>query len=207
MLSLSDLLDRTAPRVLPPGTRLLTRGQADPHTHYLLSGQVSLGLWQGGRWVHRQGSILAPDWVDLSAALLDGEVNIDAVSDTEVTLKTLSLSHFRLWLLDQPSGVQGMLRSLARHQKEWAETTLSRLAMDAHARCAQWLLHQAAAGGASCAIQLTQRKRQIAEQLGMAPETLSRILRDWREQGLIHGRGRTLSLVDPGRLRSLLQAA
>ena len=206
MLSLSDLLDRIVPRVLPAGTRLQERGQSEPPIVYLVSGQVSLGLWQADRWVHRQGSIVSPDWVDLSAALLDGQVCFDAVADTEIEIKSMSLAHFRLWLLDQPSGVQGMLRSLARQQKEWAETTLSRLAMDAHARCAQWLLTQTQNTGSACSVQLTQRKRQIAEQLGMAPETLSRILRDLREQGLIHGRGRTLNVVDPGRLRSMTQA-
>ena len=205
MLSLSDLLDRIAPQVLPAGTRLQERGQSEPNTIYLIAGQVSVGLWQADRWVHRQGCLQAPDWVDLSAALLDGQVCFDAVADTEIEIKTMSLAHFRLWLLDQPSGVQGMLRSLARQQRDWAETTLSRLAMDAHARCAQWLLHQAEPTGATCRVQLTLRKRQIAEHLGMAPETLSRILRDWREQGLILGRGRTLSLVDPSRLRSLTQ--
>jgi CRP-like cAMP-binding protein len=207
MLSLTDLLDRIPAQVLPAGSRLLTRGQSEPHTPYLLAGQVSLGLWQGGRWAHRQGSLLAPDWIDLSSAFLNGEAPFDAVTDTEVSIKPLPLSHLRLWLLDQPTGVQGMLLSLARQQKEWADTTLSRLAMDAQARCAQWLLGQAEASGATRAVQLTQRKRQIAEQLGMAPETLSRILRDLREQGLIHGRGRTLNLVDPGRLRSLMRAA
>ncbi len=207
MLSLSELLDRIAPQSLPAGARLLTRGQSNPQTVYLLSGQVSLGLWQGGRWIHRQGSILAPDWIDLSGALLHGEVIFDAVADSTVEVKAMSLAHFRLWLLEQPAGVQGMLRSLARQQKEWAETTLSRLAMDAHARCAQWLLHQAESAGATGAVLLTQRKRQIAEQLGMAPETLSRILRDLREQGLIHGRGRTLSLVNPIGLKSVAEAA
>jgi CRP-like cAMP-binding protein len=207
MLSLSELLDRVPSRVLPAGSRLLVRAQADPQAIYLASGQVSLGLWQGGRWVHRQGCITAPDWVDLSVALLDGQACYDVLADTEVVIQPVPLSHFRLWLLDQPVGVQGMLRSLARQQKEWAETTLSRLAMDAHARCAQWLLHQAETDGVKCAVQLTQRKRQIAEQLGMAPETLSRILRDLREQGLIHGRGRTLNVVDPGRLRSLTHPA
>ena len=128
------------------------------HIHYLVAGQVSLGLWQNGRWVHRQGSIVSPDWVDLSAALLDGQGCFDAVADTEIEIKSMSLAHFRLWLLDQPSGVQGMLRSLARQQKEWAETTLSRLAMDAHARCAQWLLTQTQNTGNACSVQLTQRK-------------------------------------------------
>ncbi|MEY2621038.1 MAG: hypothetical protein RIT26_858 [Pseudomonadota bacterium] len=202
-MTLTELFDRIAPLSLPAGSRVLTRGQTIPHTVYLVSGQVSLGLWQSGRWAHRQGSIVAPDWIDLSGALLDGQVGFDAVSDTAVEVKTMPLSHFRLWLTGQPYGVQGMLRSLARQQREWAETTLCRLAMDAHARCAQWLLLQAEHTGASCLVRLTQRKRQIAEQLGMAPETLSRILRDWREQGLIHGRGRTLNLVDPVRLRTL----
>ncbi len=206
MMSLDDLLDRIELQRLPAGSRLLTRGQTDLTTVYLVSGQVSLGLWQGGRWIHRQGSILAPDWIDLSGALLHGAVTYDAVADTSVTIKSMKLAHFKDWLHDQPAGVQGMLRSLARQQKEWAETTLSRLAMDAHARCAQWLLHQAQSTGATGAVQLTQRKRQIAEQLGMAPETLSRILRDLREQGLIHGRGRTLNLVNPGGLRSLAEA-
>ena len=202
-MTLTDLLDRMAPQALPVGARVLTRGQTSSNTVYLVSGQVSLGLWQAGRWAHRQGSIAAPDWIDLSGALLDGEVGFDAVSDTPVEIKCVPLSSFRLWRTDQPAGVQSMLRSLARQQREWAQTTLSRLAMDAHARCAQWLLHQAEHTGATSLVQLTQRKRQIAEQLGMAPETLSRILRDWREQGLIHGRGRTLNLVDPVRLRSL----
>ena len=72
------------------------------------------------------------------------------------------------------------------------------------ARCADWLLHHAQSGEReSLAVQFTQRKRQIAEQLGIAPETLSRILRDLRERGLIKGRGRVLSLVDPGALRML----
>ena len=204
-MTLSELLDRITPRTLPPGTHLITRGLADQEVIYLVAGQVSLGMWQAGRWAYRQGSITAPDWIDLSGALLDGQFRVDVVADNPVEIKAMSMSHFRIWLLEQPLAVQAMLRSLARQQRDWAETTLSRLAMDAHARCAQWLLHQAEPTGATCRVQLTLRKRQIAEHLGMAPETLSRILRDWREQGLILGRGRTLSLVDPSRLRSLTQ--
>ena len=207
MLSLSDGLDRVAPQGWPAGARVQTRGQVASHIHYLVAGQVSLGLWQNGRWVHRQGSLLAPDWVDLSVALLDGQVSVDAVADNEVVIKSVPLAQFRGWLLEQPTAVQGMLRSLARQQHDWAQTTLSRLALDAHARCAQWLLSQTDTTGSAHSVQLTLRKRQIAEQLGMAPETLSRILRDLREQGLIHGRGRMLHVVDAGRLRSMSLAA
>jgi CRP-like cAMP-binding protein len=96
------------------------------------------------------------------------------------------------------------MRDLANSQHQLAELSVSRLTMDAQARCADWLLHHAQSGEReSLAVQFTQRKRQIAEQLGIAPETLSRILRDLRERGLIKGRGRVLSLVDPGALRML----
>ena len=43
-------------------------------------------------------------------------------------------------------------------------------------------------------------------QLGIAPETLSRILRQLREQELISGRGRVLQLTNPQALRTLAGA-
>ena len=52
-------------------------------------------------------------------------------------------------------------------------------------------------------VQLEQRKRSIAAQLGIAPETLSRILRHLRERSLISGSGRMLNLIDPTGLRTL----
>ncbi|TXT41412.1 MAG: Crp/FNR family transcriptional regulator [Comamonadaceae bacterium] len=53
------------------------------------------------------------------------------------------------------------------------------------------------------AVELQQRKRSIATQLGIAPETFSRVLRHLREQSLISGTGRVLNLVNPNALRSL----
>jgi hypothetical protein len=53
------------------------------------------------------------------------------------------------------------------------------------------------------AVLLQQRKRAIVGQLGIAPETLSRVLRHLRERSLISGSGRVLNLVDPTGLRSL----
>jgi CRP-like cAMP-binding protein len=57
------------------------------------------------------------------------------------------------------------------------------------------------AGG--MAVTLTERKRTIAAQLGIAPETFSRVLRHLRDRQLISGAGRVLSLPNPQALREL----
>jgi CRP-like cAMP-binding protein len=203
-MSLVELLHQAELQSFGVGERLLTRGQPLSDITYLVQGSVALGMVQGSEMVHRLGRVTSPAWLELASAVLNLPLTCDALAETPVDIKRVKLTVFRQWLDVQPLGVQEVMRDLARSQHQLAELSVSRLAMDAQARCADWLLHHAQAGDReSLAVQFTQRKRQIAEQLGIAPETLSRVLRDLRERGLIKGRGRVLSLVDPGGLRLL----
>ena len=79
------------------------------------------------------------------------------------------------------------------------------LAKDAEARFAGWLLRHAEPGDAegSLAVILRDRKRLIAAQLGIAPETFSRVLKHLRDRKLISGGGRVLNLLDLSGLQSL----
>jgi CRP-like cAMP-binding protein len=79
------------------------------------------------------------------------------------------------------------------------------LAKDADARCAEWLLRHAEPIDAQgrLAVILRDRKRLIAAQLGIAPETFSRVLKHLRDRKLISGGGRVLNLLDPSGLQSL----
>jgi CRP-like cAMP-binding protein len=96
------------------------------------------------------------------------------------------------------------LNDVARAHRQQIELAVSRLSKDAEARCAEWLLRHAESSDIGvCSVKLQQRKRLIAAQLGIAPETLSRVLRHLRERSLISGSGRIVNLVDPGGLRSL----
>jgi len=65
------------------------------------------------------------------------------------------------------------------------------------------LRHAQTGDRGAMAVLLQQRKRSIAAQLGIAPETLSRVLRHLRERSLISGSGRLLNVDDPGGLRTL----
>jgi CRP-like cAMP-binding protein len=206
MNSLAEILEFAPLVKSKTGDVILTRGQLLSDVPFLVQGQVAQGLMQSGRWLHRQAKLCGTGWLELSAAVLCLPACCDSVAETEVEIRHVPCGIFLDWLNQQLPSARQVMQELALSQRQLAELSLSRLALDAHARCADWLLHQAEPAGDSLAVQLTLRKRQIAEQLGMAPETLSRIFRDLREQGLINGRGRTVNLVDPGRLRMMAGA-
>jgi CRP-like cAMP-binding protein len=97
-----------------------------------------------------------------------------------------------------------VLTDMACAYRRQAELAVSRLAKDAEARFAEWLLRQSGSSHlGQLAVHLQQPKRLIAAQLGIAPETLSRVLRHLRDRSLISGSGRVVNLVDPIGLRSL----
>jgi CRP-like cAMP-binding protein len=207
IMSLHELLKQADPHSLEAGHRVFSRGQTADCVHYLLQGRVGLGLYQGEQSPHRLSKVQAPGWVDLSAAVLEQPMSYDAVAETPLVVKQVPVQAFQTWLGQQTVATRDLIRDLALGQRQMAELSVSRLAMDAQARCAEWLLdHAQPIDRESMAVQFTQRKRQIAEQLGIAPETLSRVLRDLRERGFIRGRGRVLDVVDPTGLRHLVGA-
>jgi CRP-like cAMP-binding protein len=55
-------------------------------------------------------------------------------------------------------------------------------------------------------VQLPMRKRDIASQLAITPETLSRLMRNFTVQGILRVAGYTVHVMDPVRLRQLADA-
>ncbi len=171
---------------------------------YIDSGRVSLGLVDNGVMTHQVGMLEGPSWLNASCAVLDRAPVVDGVAETIVHARRVSPDFFKSSLASLPAPARTVLRDVALAHWRQTELAVSRLAKDAEARCAEWLLRHAepsesASGGLS--VQLRQRKRTIAAQLGIAPETLSRILRQLRERQLISGSGRVLNLLDPTKLR------
>jgi CRP-like cAMP-binding protein len=150
------------------------------------------------------GVVEGPAWLEANAAVLDLPNAMDAVAETTVVLRRVPLEKFRNALTGGSPELHAVLSDVARAHRQQTELAVSRLAKDAEARCAEWLLrHAENSDKGVCSVQLQQRKRLIAAQLGIAPETLSRVLRHLRERSLISGSGRTVNLMDPSGLRSL----
>ncbi len=191
-------------RTVAAGAVLLKRGATPTAVMYVESGRVALGVLEGEALAHQLGEIQGPFWLEATAAVLGLPSAVDAVAETEVQLRRIPLARFRQSLHAMPVAARTVLQDVATAHRRQTELAVSRLAKDAEARCAEWLLRHAKPGEKGCmAVALQQRKRLIAAQLGIAPETLSRVLRHLRERSLISGTGRVLNVIDPGGLRSL----
>ncbi len=202
------------------GDVLLRRGAAMEWVPQLLSGRVALGLigvdaqgaegGDGEALSHRLGWAEGPFWLESATAVLGLPALVDAVAETPVRLRRVPVAEFRGWLEALPQLQRAVVHDMALAQRRQSELAVSRLAKDAHARCAEWLLRHAetpevpaVAGQPALCVHLNQHKRLIAAQLGIAPETFSRVLRHLREQHYISGSGRTVNLTNPQGLRSL----
>ncbi|RFO97808.1 Crp/Fnr family transcriptional regulator [Rhodoferax lacus] len=201
---------------VPPGAVLLRRSVPAGGALFIESGRVALGVVAAESTLadadghatpvmdHQLGMVEGPAWLEANAAVLNLPSAVDAVAETSVVLRSVPLEAFRLALSGGSAAALAVLTDMARAHRQQMELAVSRLSKDAEARCAEWLLrHAESSDKGVCSVKLQLRKRLIAAQLGIAPETLSRVLRHLRERSLISGSGRIVNLVDPGGLRSL----
>lgn len=199
------LLSAESPVVEAEGTVLLRRGDAVERITHLEQGRVLLGVMVEGHMAHQLGVVEGPCWLEAASGLLGLPHVVDAVAETEVHLRYADVGDFLTTVQALPKVSYHLLMDMARSQRQQTEIGVSRLAKDADARCAEWLLRHAQpdelVGG--LAVKLTERKRTIAAQLGIAPETFSRVLRHLRDRELISGGGRVLGLPNPQGLREL----
>jgi CRP-like cAMP-binding protein len=205
------MLNRVLPSIptlaedVAAGTVLLRRGQVASKALHLISGRVAFGVIENGVLVHQLGAVEGPFWLEAAAAMLGLAHAVDALAESPVTIQALPLSQFKNQLKHLPEPVHTLMLDLAKAQRQQIEVAVSRLAKDADARFAEWLLRHAepADSQGSMAVILKERKRLIAAQLGIAPETFSRVLKHLRDRKLISGGGRVLNLLDPTGLQSL----
>ena len=190
--------------VIAAGEVLRRRNEVLTSVLHLENGRVLRGVLDDGCLRHQLGVVEAPFWLDAASAVLGKPLPVDMVADTRLEVRRLPIEAFRRGLEELPADARGLLRDMATGYRQQSELAVSRLSQDAEARCAQWLLNHAESDQ-SGAMQVTlhQRKRLIAAQLGIAPETFSRVLRHLREAGLVLGTGNVLNLPQPRALQSM----
>ncbi|MDT8991096.1 Crp/Fnr family transcriptional regulator [Curvibacter sp. APW13] len=187
-----------------PGAVLQRRGVFAQEVIFVDSGVVGLGVAGAQELEHCLGLAQGPCWLEPSAAILGLAPVMDAMAQSSTLLRRIPLADFRQALGGCSPGVHSMVCDMARLHLQQTEVAVGRLVKDAEGRCAQWLLqHAKGAADGHVVVEFQDRKRQVAQILGIAPETLSRIFKLLRERGLIAGTGKVVELVDLPALNQL----
>ncbi len=195
-----DALDAIAElRSVGAGKAVFARGQSSRALVVLQSGDVAMGVVAAGGAMRTERLVHGPAWLDPSSVWLDGAHVLDAVALTPVRVAELAHAPLQALLDQRPQLARALLVSLAREVQRLTVHTHELMHKDAPARLASWLCARQEADGADAnrgVVQLVERKSDIASQLGMTPETMSRLMRNLSDRGMIEVEGYTVRVLD-----------
>lgn len=182
-------------RRLEPGSALFHQGDVADRFYLLLDGQVTLTrvLPEGQE---KLVEVIAPGQSFAEALLFSGARHypVTALAFKASSLVSIDGAHYRRLLEEQPKACLELLGSLSLslHQRLNEIDTLS--LGNASRRVARYLCQEQEPGSGH--VRLSVPKRLIASQLGIQPETFSRILHRLIDAGLIAVERRVIRVLD-----------
>jgi len=205
--SLQGIAAHTSAKRLPAGFTLFHQGDAAEHFHVLISGQVKLhrvtcdGLEKVIEVV-RPGEAFAEAMVFNKQR----EHPLSATTLKESLVLSVQNNHYLRLLQTQPQLCMQLLSSLSARLTQRLQQIDSLTSTNVSQRVVRYLFQelQAARSGV---IDLDLPKRLIASQLGIQPETFSRILHRLTDAGLIAVQRRRIEILDRNSLSAYLEAA
>ena len=195
-------------RCVAVGDAVFHRGQAANSLVALLQGDVALGLCHDSGAFHTDRVLRGPAWLDLGSAWLPAALRpVDTRARSVAWVAELPADAMARALAGNPALAGRLIQGLARELQAQAATAQALVHKAAPARLAQWLHEQLAQGGtpagAGTALRLPMRKRDLAAQLAVTPETLSRLMRSFTRQGVLEVAGYTVRVLDMPALEAL----
>jgi CRP-like cAMP-binding protein len=142
----------------------------------------------------------------LSAGWLGECHTLDARAMSAATVIELPREGLNAVLERFPQLAPRLIAALALEVRALARNTHELMHKDAPARLAAWLVERCTPQPTEPrqgVVQLPMRKRDIASQLAITPETLSRLMRTFSSQGVIRVAGYTVHVMDLAALNRL----
>lgn len=181
--SWSALTSMTRLRRCRAGDLVWQRGEAAVAMRALCEGKVVA-----------RGPLTGPLWLDLHTAWLEGRYEDDVrVGSGSALLMEWPMSVAAMWLRSQPLVLEALVRAVSAQMRDAQDAIHALTTQDATGRVAAWLLTQA---GAASELRLAERKRDVAAQLSISPETFSRALRQLADRGVLAVQGYRIVLLD-----------
>jgi CRP/FNR family transcriptional regulator, dissimilatory nitrate respiration regulator len=198
----------------------ITRVKSLEKGEYLFhEGEPAHGFYivqKGAVYVHRVNSAgkeqvirvfrSGESFAEATLATLPGyPADARAVEASQVLL--VEKAGFLELLKRQPELGLRMLAAMSGHLRDLVAQLEDLTLKDVETRLANWLVKRCPVRDSEqpVSIVLKTTKRVLAAELGTVSETFSRTLATFREQRLIAVKGRTLTVLAPGRLRELLR--
>jgi CRP-like cAMP-binding protein len=176
----------------------------------LNSGDVALGYCGSDGVFHIERPVRGPAWLDQSAAWLQQTHAMDARASSPSLVVELPCDAVRAQIDRWPTLARHLVTSLAHEVHSLSTNTHDLMHKDAPARFAAWLaqrLEVCGGDGGRALVHLAERKRDIASQLAITPETLSRVMRSLAVQGVIAVAGYSVQVLDTTALRRIAAGA
>jgi CRP-like cAMP-binding protein len=189
------------------GELVFSRSQRARDLVAVLEGAVGLGQRGEDASFDLQRSASGPQWLDLSSAWLGGGHGQDAVALSRALLLELPVVQMRELLPAEPELGELLIAGLARAVRKLASMSHDLVHKDAEHRLAEWLLRRCLPAGEELIVPLSERKRDVAAQLGITPETFSRSLKQLSAKKLIEVQGYTIKVLDLQALRRVTGTA
>jgi len=187
--------------VVRSGGTVFNAGDMAMDVVVLISGDVSLGRRDAEGLLRAERNLHGPAWLDAASAWLGRPHAVGAHVASDARIARLNVDRLQADLATHPTLARHVIASLARELRGCERTHRELLHKDAGARLASWLLR--AALGREGEIRLHHRKRDMASELAITPETLSRLLARFSKSGLIRTRGYTVQILDRAALAAM----
>lgn len=190
-------------RPVPAGESVFRDGQPARALVLLLSGDAVLGSRAADGSLRTERSVAGPSWLDGHSAWLGEPHAMEALALSDVVVAELPIEMLRLHLTNMPLLGLRFCANLAREVRSLTDASRNLLHNDAPARFARWLVQRCPGHGDRCELRLQERKRDIAQQLAMTPETLSRLMRTFESRGVFSVSGYNVVVHDLPALRQM----
>ena len=125
----------------------------------------------------------------------------EALTDTEVCMKDINV--FRELVLENPEFAKGIIEILNADLIQAYKRMFSLSTHQVNARFSELLIFMRNVLYESNPFDLTISKKDIADLISTSPESVSRLIGDFRERGIISSNGKTIEILDVTKLETL----
>ena len=202
-----DAIDQM--RNLSPGESVFSHLSPAHALVALVDGEVALGFRTADGTFRTERIVRGLAWLDLSSSWLDEPHAMDARAISPAMVIELPHIDLEACIAHHPGLALRLIQGLAREVQALAFNTHELMHKDAPGRLAQWLRQRSkpvVGRDGEAVVQLHERKRDVASQLAITPETLSRLMRTFSRQGVIEVAGYTVRVLDTQALARMAQA-